>query len=331
MVIGVCAAILWYRLQTPRCEVAPLEQLGLDLADDEPATRLARVREVVQTLGSACEVVSFETTLAISLALQSDWYHSPPSSPNWRVVGSRRYGCLNDENWRRCIELAGYPQQLQIRSVALWTGLMFEELGVSRTAAQQLAWALSSSAALPFGGVERSSVLAPVVEVWPSAQPAEWLDATVVGVHEIVASRYSRAEVFLVDRRVTVARLAEVEIVGPVLVHVYSVALGQAFPVDAWIPLWISWKRLHCDDADCELPRVEASRIAVLREGTLTDLSSSPATSRAILLVPDAGTTWAEIMAAVVTVAPARCLANNTSPECNEPWVTIWLTSDARR
>ncbi|MFO7562471.1 MAG: hypothetical protein R6X02_07495 [Enhygromyxa sp.] len=218
------------------------------------------------------EAVSFETTYAISLALRGDWpkwQRSPRSSPNWRVTGSRRYGCLNDENWHRCIELAGYPQKLPIRAGALWTGLMLEEVGVSRTAAQQLAWALSSGAGLPL---------------------------------------------------------------GPALFHAYSVALGQSFPVDAWIPLWISWERLHCGEEDCELPQVEASRIAVLRAGAVTQISGEqPAISSAtaLLLVYDAGATWGEITAAAVSIAPARCVSGDTSPECSEPWVTIWLTSDA--
>jgi hypothetical protein len=68
--------------------------------------------------------------------------------------------------------------------------------------------------------------------------------------------------------------------------------------------------------------------VAILRQAGLElqgDDRSSEARGHSILLVPDPRATWGDILAAAMTIAPDRCLGASLPPECEEPWVTLWL------
>jgi hypothetical protein len=243
------------------------------------------------------------------------------------------------EEQRRCLELGGFPEQLAEREEfvprGLWTELMLEDLGVSRRAAQQLAWLLKMGVGFPLADTTRQQVHSPAIEIWPTQIPLG--EPGVIGVQNSQSTATRRSDWFIVDREVTVSRLHEAEIRGPALFHVYSVALGDAFPVDAWIPLRVNWTDLDCDEAaDCELPfdEDEKTEIAILHRGVIThrgaERSANP-TADAHLFVPDPEATWDEIVAAAVALAPADCTTSEPSSACADPWVELWLNRPARR
>lgn len=344
---ALCAAFAfaWSSLRrTPRCDVEPLERLGRDLEDDDPVERLDRVAEVVEALRHSCAVVSFETRRAATDALGAPPVRHPgrrrQSSPRWVVTGSKRYGCGdqaghsigNSEDWRRCLELAGLPEDLvgrrSIQPNALWTMLMLEDLGVSQPAARQLGWVLSEGLWLPAPDAERTLVHSPVVAIWTAVPPPR--TATILSAETNDPER-NFFEGYVMDRNVTVAQMQEARVVGPARFHAYSVALGPAFPADIWIPLQVQWTSLDCPEpSDCALPFADdqASRVATLYRGKVVPRERDGGSrGHAHLLVPEQQETWADILTAVMLVAPTTCGGDELSSGCEDPWVTLWLAS----
>lgn len=342
--IALFAGFVWWRFRVPRCEIEPLEKLGRALADDDPVERLDRAPEVVDMLQRSCAAVSFETHRATTDALRQPGTGQPrgtrPPSPPWIVIGSKRYGCAdqpehwiaNDDEWRRCLGLAGFPEQQvgdrSIRPSALWTVLMLEHLGVSQTAAHQLGWVLSAGRWLPLPAAARDRVHSPVVEVWTALRPPE--TTTILGIEESIPDG-EFPDGFIIDSDVTVSQMHEARVAGPGLFHAYSVALGPAFPVDVWIPLRVEWMRWDCESQpDCPLPFAEdgASTVVTLRHGEVvvrnSERSSEPM-GHAHVLVPERQATWGDIVTASMAVAPADCFGEDQSPACEEPWLTLWL------
>ena len=332
--------LLRAQLGTPRCEIGPLESLGNDLADDDPVKRLDRVPEVVEALRHNCTAVSLETDRAAYQALGAPAMPPSQDSARWVVTGTERYGCLDQaghhvadspEEWRRCLELAGLPHGLvgrrSIQRSALWTTLMLQHLGVSQPAAQQLGWLLSESLWLPAADVERTLVHSPIVEGWTEVPPPRTAKVVSVGTR---ASDGRFSEGYVVDGDVSVAQMHHAQVVGPARFHAYSLALGPALPADVWLPLEIKWAPLDCtDQSDCglSLSGEQAGTVAILRQGEVSREHVGGSRGHRHLLVPDRQTSWADILTAVMVIAPTDCGGTELSPGCEDPWVTLWLAS----
>ncbi|NVB37587.1 hypothetical protein G6O69_07065 [Pseudenhygromyxa sp. WMMC2535] len=318
----------------PRCDAAALEALGRELSALDPGLRLDRTQDVVDALHGACEIVTWDTATFVA-RVHGEFDRG---QAYWEIVDSPDEGCSPGSGGGldpACAKRCGYPEEVLalglLENRALRTQLMLEEVGVSSPAARQLVWVMVAGEGRK-AWFDPQPLRSPLTELSPPSFVAE--SPTPIGPGQRPTS--SPGDALVIDGRARVDELRGRVLDKEIRAHAVSIAHGDAFPFDVWIPITLERRRLRACATEqgglrCLLPHVAGERaatLAALVDGELEILTpvepaASGASAPTHLLVLDERATWAEIIDAATQLAPEPCRSASTA--CSWPWLSLWL------
>jgi hypothetical protein len=356
VVLAIAASVFWWWRFEPRCDPAPLEALGRELAERPVEESIMRRADVDAAVEAACPRVPFEYWRIARP--EPNWEPTsrvnPKAAPRWRVGRRLPLDCgpeghaaadAEPEAWRECADAVGHPRTLRPDRNMLRSQLFFEREGVSREAAQALVWTLVNG---------WSDVATPVVHAWTAIErPRAEVEIEGEGYAGIRVNAIT-PDGFAIAGRLPMSTFTgypalELERREPVqYLRALSIAHGQAFPQWVWLPIELdgfAGARAPCVDSEghvgCEGPLQTAvelgpGRLWLAREHHRVELAWKHHDEFVAALRDDDRLAWARAQPAWVAVtdpdavewrsflalvdffAPTTCVAS-LDPEALDP------------